>query len=239
MKRHAIGLFVAAMVLSAVTLSAADLTIDYQMNTVAQDYANNYLTFQGKAVSVAKDQFAPGADAVSGASKLESTAMFNIYRFDIFGGKLLPGGLRSLFLYPVADDGTRTGDGLTAIKNADGSLMIRFIHRGTAYQLTTDKTGKLTLPGAVVKTRRIGHTDNLISTDFSRSGKVADVDWRKVWNSSIADGKSIGGTTSKTGKITDDVATSTVYVWSGDLQLAFDGKILKINGALNAALPKK
>ncbi len=233
MKKRAIILFVAAFALSAIALSAADLTIAYQVNTTAQDYANNFLTFQGKAVSAVKDQF----DAATSASKMESTALFNVYRFDIFGGKLLPGGLRGLFLYPVADEGTRTGDGLTVIKNADGSLTIRYVHRGTANQFSTDAGGKFVLPTSVIKTRKIGHTDNKISTDFSRTGKVADVDWKKVWDTSIADGKAIPGTPAKTGKVVDDVATSTVYVWAGALQFAFDGKILKINGALDAKKP--
>jgi hypothetical protein len=50
-------------------LWAADLSIDMRVNTGAKDYANNYLTFKGKAVSVDKDQYAPGAtDATSGVS---------------------------------------------------------------------------------------------------------------------------------------------------------------------------
>jgi len=234
----ALGISLLALAAAA---AAADLSVSLQVNTASKDYANNFLTFQGKAVSVVKDQFAEapagGADAVSGASKLESTAMFNVYRWDVFGGKLLPGGLRSFFLYPVADDGTRTGDGLSVTKAADGSITVRFVHRGTANEFKTDAAGKLSLPAAVVKTRKIGHTDNQISTDFSATGKVADVDWKKVWDASIADGKAIGTTASKTGKIADDAANSSVYVWGGNLQLALEGKILKVSGELSARKP--
>ncbi len=229
MKKRAVILFVALFALSALALSAADLTVGYQMNTAAQDYANNYLTFQGKAVSAVKDQF----DAATSASKLESTPMFNVYRWDALGGKLLPGGLRGLFLYPVADEGTRTGDGLTAVKNADGSILVRYVHRGTANELVTDRSGRFVLPGGVVRARKIGHTNNVISTDFSRTGKVADVDWNKVWDTSIAADKAIAGTPAKTGPVTQDVANSNVYVWSGPLQFALDGRILKISGALD------
>ena len=230
--------FAMAFALSTFAASAADLSISLQVNTASKDYANNYLTFIGKAVSAEKDQYTE-TDATSGASKLESTPMFNVYRWDIFGGKLLPGGLRGLFLYPVASDDTRTGDGLSVIKNADGSLLIRYVHRGTANQFSTDAAGKVSLPSLVVKTRKIGHFDNVISTDFSPTGKVANVDWKKVWDASITDGKQVGTTASKTGKIVDDMATSNVYVWTGTLQFTVDGKILKVAGDLNAGTLKK
>ena len=229
MKKRALALFVALFALTAVALSAADLTIDYQVNTGAQDYANNYLTVQGKAFTANKDQF----DTKTGASKLESTLMFNVYRFDALGGKLLPGGLRGLLLYPVADDGTRTGDGLTVTKNSDGSILVRYCHRGTANELLTDRNGRFVLPGATVRARKIGHSNNVISTDFSRTGKVADIDWNKVWDTSIASDKAIPGTPAKTGPVAPDAANSTVYVWTGPLQFTLDGRTFKINGALD------
>lgn len=240
MKRKIALLVALSLFVSAFGLFAADLSIDMQVNVTAKDYANNYLTFTGAPVKVAKDQFVPGPDAVSGASKLESTSLFNIYRFDIFGGKLLPGGLRSFLLYPVADDGTRTGDNLTVSKDASGVITVRFIHRGTAYEFSTDAKGQLALPTTAVKTRVIGTTDNkTISTDFSSDGTVAKVDWKKVWDASIVDGKQVGSSTVKTGKIGSDVATSNVYVWSGILQFTFDGKILKVTGDLSAKAPAK
>jgi hypothetical protein len=225
------------MLLAGAALWAADLSISYQVNTAAKDYANNFLTFTGKAVAVDKDQFDEKPDATSSASKQESTAMFNVYRFDIFGGKLLPGGLRNFFLYPVADNAIRLGDGLSVAKAASGAIMVRYIHRGTAFEFQTDATGKLALPSTVVKSRKIGHTDNTISTDFSPSGKVSDVDWKKVWDASIPDGKAVGSTPSKTGKIVPDAADSHVYVWGGVLQFNFDGKILKVAGDLSARKP--
>jgi hypothetical protein len=228
---------VGAMLLAGAALWAADLSISYQVNTVAKDYAGNFLTFTGKPVAVDKDQVDEKPDATSSASKQESTAMFNVYRWDIFGGKLLPGGLRNFFLYPVADNAIRLGDGLSVSKAASGAIIVRFVHRGTAFEFQTDAAGKLALPAAVVMSRKIGHTDNTISTDFSPSGKVADVDWKKVWDKSIPDGKAIGSTASKTGPILPDAADSHVYVWGGILQFGFDGKILKMAGDLSARKP--
>jgi hypothetical protein len=228
------------LLVAAVGAFAADLTIDYQVNTTAKDYANNFLTFQGKPVSAVKDQFVAGPDGVSGASKAESTAMFNVYRWDIFAGKLLPGAFRSFLLYPVADDATRTGDNLTVIKNADGSITVRYIHRGTANEFTTDTKGVLTFPVTTARTRKIATTDNkVVSSDFSSDGTVKGVDWKKVWDATNTGGKQIGTTADKTGAITPDVATSNIYVWAGSLQFTFTNGILTVKGELNAANPKK
>lgn len=226
-----IGLVV-ALGATAAGAPAADLTIDYQLNAVAADDAGNYLTFAGKPASVTKDAF----DAVSGASKANSTELFTVYRLDPKGGKLLPGGLRGLFLYPVAGDKTRTDDNLSVVKAADGTITIQSVHRGTAYQIVTDKTGALVLPLKNVMTRKIGYIvgagPQVISSDFSASGTAATVDWKKVWDSKVADGKAINGTANKTGPIATDLADSTIAFWSGKLQVSFDGKILKISGGL-------
>jgi hypothetical protein len=204
------------------------------VNTTAQDYAGNYLTFKGAVNSVEKDQFAAGTDATSGASKLASTEVFNAYRFDVKGRPTMPSALRFVLLYAVANDGIRTGDNLKVIKAAGGGITVRFVHRGSAFEIVTDAAGKLLLPATGMKNRRIGHTDNTISTDFSPSGKTADVDWKKVWDTSIADGKQVGTTATKTGKVTADTATSDMFQWEGAYQLAFDGKLLKITAALDA-----
>jgi hypothetical protein len=227
-------LLIAAFVLCAFAASAADLTIDMQVNTAAKDYANNYLTFKGANNSVDKDQFVLAADGTTGASKLLSTELFNSYRFDVRGKKTIPGGLRSLLMYPVADDGTRTGDNLQVSKAADGTIMVRYVHRGTAYEIVTDKTGALVLPTTTVRTRKIGHSDNQIHADFSSNGKASGVDWAKVWNASIADGKQVGSTTSKTGTIAPDVADSEFFVLAGTLKFTYAGNMLKIAGELNA-----
>jgi len=231
MKKVLIILSLLALGVAAFGQTAPMLSIDYQFNVVAADVANNYLTFKGPVASAAKDQL----DAVSGASKLESTFNFNYYRNDIFGKKILPGALRGLFLYPIALN-ERTDDAITAVKNADGSIRVRFTHRGTANEITTDKSGKITFPGFTAQSRKIGFIagegPQVISTDFSPTGKAANIDWAKVWDAKIAGGKVIGTSTSKTGDITPDVANSELVGYEGFLQFAFDGKILKIAGDL-------
>ncbi len=229
--RKQTAFLVVVFALCALALQAADLSIDMQVNVAAADDANNYLSYTGKAGSASKDGF----DAKTGASTLKSTAMLNAYRTDVQGGKTLPGGLRSLLLYPVAGNPTRVDDNLSAVKNSDGSILVRYVHRGTAYELLTDKAGKFSLPGSV-KTRKIGyiagHDPQVISSDFSSDGKASGVDWKKVWDASIAE-SAIAGTANKTGKIAMDEANSTWYVWSGALQFSLDKNILKIKGDLD------
>jgi hypothetical protein len=237
MRRISVLFIAAVFTLGAFAAYAADLSIDEQVNTVTTDNVNSYLSFKGGIATVQKDQFDPkkvvteGTDVITGASKQMSTEVFNAYRLDAKGKKTMPGGLRGLFLYAVAGD-TRASDNLTVTKAADGVILVRYIHRGTAYEFATDKTGKLALPMAI-KMRAIGTTDNkIIGSDFGSS--VKDVNWAKVWDASVPDGKQLGTTTAKTGKILSDEANSDIYVWAGALQLAFDGKILKVSGSLDA-----
>lgn len=237
-----IALSIALLALAGLAFAQAPaapaLVIDYQMNAVAADDANNYFSFKGPVAS-AKDQFDAKkdyVDGITGASKLESTLVFNYYRNDIFGKKILPGGFRSLFLYPIAGDKTRLEDGYNVAKLADGSIRVRFAHRGTASEIVTDKTGKVTFPGATVMSRKIGYIagegPQVISNEFSADGTAAKIDWAKVWDKNIAGGKAIGTTTNKTGDITPDVATSEILGYEGGLQFTFDGKILKVAGEL-------
>lgn len=214
-------------------VQAADLEIETQVNVAMPDDANNYFSFKGPVGAVAKDQFV-AIDAVSGASKLKGTEVFNKYRLDVQNKATLPSGLRGLFLYGLSGNPTRLSDGLTVLKAADGTIVIRMVHRGTAYEISTDKSGIIALPSFSVMMRKIGHTDNIISTDFSATGKVADVAWVKVWDASIADGKVVGTTASKTGKIGPDLATSNFFYYEGNLKVTFENNILRIKGALDA-----
>lgn len=231
MKKLLLSIIVSMLVSAG--LFAADLVIDMQFNLSGKDYKNNYLTFKGKNGNVEKDQFDPAkvVDSVTGASIKKSTETFNAYRNDSKGKTTMPGSLRSLLMYAVASDATRVEDNLQVKKNADGTILVRYIHRGSAYEVTTDKNGVITFPTTSVKTRKIGDTDNSISTDFSKTGKTADVDWTKVWDANIADGKDIGK--SKTGKIGVETATSELVFLEGTYKISIKGTIMKIAAELN------
>ncbi len=232
MKKIAIAVSLLALAGFSFAQATPTLKIDYQVNAVAADDANNYLTFTGPVSSSNKDGF----DAVTGASKHESTFTFNYYRNDIFGKKILPGGLRGMFLYPIAGDKTRTDDALNVTKLSDGSIRVRYIHRGTANEVTTDTSGKLVFPGAKFMARKVGYIvgegPQVIASDFYVDDMTAKVDWNKVWDRNIKGGKVIGATTQKTGDIVVDVANSEILGYEGTLQFTFDGKILKVVGEL-------
>ena len=225
---------------AGLAVSAEDLTIDYQYNVAAKD-SGNYLSYSGplRLVTVNKDTL----DAVSGASKQRSTALFSAYQTDIAGRAAFPSAVRSLLLYPVAPEAIRTEDALSVTKASNGVITAQFVHRGVAYRVTTDAQGKVTFPKGNYAIRTVGYIQGagpqVISTDFSAVGTAAKIDWAKVWDTKIAAGKAVqGSTTAKTGAVTNDWETSTMFQWSGPLQFTFDRNILKISGQLKATRPR-
>jgi len=231
------GVFLAAVFVSAQNL---DLKIDYQFNVSAQD-SGNYLSFSGpqRFGTADKDTY----DAVSGASKQKSTALFSTaYQTDIAGKTAFPNTVRCLLLYPVQYPAGRTEDNLTVTKAANGVITVQFVHRGTAYRLITDAQGKLSFPKGNNAMRAIGYIagegPQVISKDFSSDGTAAKVDWTKVWNANTPSGTAITGpnapANAKTGPFVNDWENSSIFHFAGALQFTFDGKILKINGTLRA-----
>ncbi|HOV62462.1 MAG TPA: hypothetical protein PLG43_01105 [Spirochaetia bacterium] len=245
MRKAFFTLLVSLLLISNASLFAQDLKIDYQYNLSAPDYANNFFYFAGKTryLDSGASRFTTpdgkpvdgkdGLDATTQASKYKSTEFFNAYQYDILGKQIIPSGLRGLFLFALCPESQRIGDGLQVIKNSDGSLLIHYVHRGTAYEFSTDASGKIEFPTKGFKKRVIGHTDNTIHTDFSPTGKVANVDWKKVWDTSIADGKQVGSTPTKTGKVSPDMPDPTsMFYYEGALKTSLSGSILKISGDL-------
>lgn len=230
-------LIVAALVAAAGLACAQDLKIDFQVD-VATAAPGSYFTFTGpiRYLAVDKDH----VDAKSGASLANSTELFNGYRYDVKGKLTLPEGLRGLFLFAVAVGKQRTDDHLTVNKAADGVITIQYTHRGTAYELVTDKTGKMSFPAGPYRKRAIGFIEGenpqVLHRDFSPDGTAAKVDWRKAWDAAVVGGKEIAaGKPARTGAITPDVAASdSMFYWEGNLQVTFDRNILKVVGGLNA-----
>jgi hypothetical protein len=229
-------LFLVVCFAAAGTLFAQNLNIDFQYNVSAPD-AGNYLTFLGplRYILVNKDTY----DAVSGASKQKTTALFVPYQTDIMGKAAFPSGVRGLFLYPVSSPETRQQDNLNVSKAANGVITIQYAHRGTAYRIVTDNQGRVNFPRGSYSSRVIGYIQGagpqVISRDFSSDGTAARIDWAKVWNARVAAGSSIPGhDTAKTGEIVNDWETSSMFFWTGPLQFTFDRNILKITGTLRA-----
>jgi len=198
----------------AVSDGSEDLVIDFQVNLAAEDAANHFNWKGNIRYMAAEDSF----DAVSGASALGSTHLFQAYLYDVEGKATMSTGLRGLFLFGVNPLAQLQGDNLNAAKNSDGSIVIQYVHRGTAYRFTTDTKGVLALPGGSFESRKIG-TPQEIEAAFSSNGKATGVDFAKVWSSDVANA---------------GADPAAMYVFDGGLQVTLESNILAIKGTLTA-----
>ncbi|MDR0563287.1 MAG: hypothetical protein LBG73_11455 [Spirochaetaceae bacterium] len=218
-------------------VAAQELVINYRYNTAGPD-SSNYLSFRSpiRYVAVEKDS----VDTISGASKFKSTALFSPIQTDMLGKATFPAGVRGLLLFPVASDSTRIEDNLHAAKASNGVITIEYVHRGVAYKISTDKTGKLGFPRGNFLMRTIGyiegHNPQVIAKEFSPAGDADSVDWKKVWDAHIPSGKEITpGNSVKTGGIQNDYGDLTaLFNWDGTLQVGYDESLLTISGSLRA-----
>ncbi|HAH61848.1 MAG TPA: hypothetical protein DCL73_07100 [Treponema sp.] len=171
----------AVFAVSLVAASAQKATIDYRFNTVKDD-GKNYFNWSADGKSV-KDSF----DAASGASKVKSTAAFDVVRFDSTGKRqAIPGGLRGLMLYPVASRATADDDAFT-VKTEGKKVTITFVHRGTAYKVTSDDKGVVDLASGFQIAKDVGANLGgkfILKDEFVKAGgnknSMADLDWSKV-----------------------------------------------------------
>jgi hypothetical protein len=223
-------------------LAAQELKIDLQYKVTGPD-SGNFLTFSGplRYIEARGDTY----DAKTSASVQRSTRLFTAYQTDMLGNAAFPTGLRSLLLFPVAVDTTRIEDNLQVSKAANGAITMQYIHRGVAYGIITDTTGKINLgpagPAASTQMyqRTIGYIQGtgpqVLHADFSPDGSAARVDYSKVWNTAIISDKNIGSTQNKTGpRIVDSPDLASLFYWNGALQATFDNNLLKMSGTLNA-----
>lgn len=221
----------------AVSDGSEDLKISFQMNVEEAD-ANNFFSFAGNIRYMAVEMDQP--DEITGASKLGSTHLFQPYRYDVEGKNVISGGLRGLFLFGANPWEQAVGDALNASKASDGTITVQYAHRGTAYRITTDSSGKIMFPDGNFEARAIGYiasgAPQVISTDFSADGTSATVDWDKVWDSKVAGGKVVTeGVDKKTGDIRSDADNpDSMYYYDGSLQASLDNGVLKIDGFLTS-----
>lgn len=211
---------IAALVLVAVAglAVAQKVSIDFRFNTEAAD-AKNHFNWSANGKSV-KDGF----DAATGASIAQSTTAFNVVRYDNDTTKknAIPAGLRALVLYPVAAWNTATSDAFTVTANGK-QLVIRFIHRGTAYQVTTDSKGKIDTDDSFKIAAGVGENVGgkfLIKDEFLKAGgdktNMADLDWNKI---TLVD---------------DEAAEDAAVDYDGELTASLKKGILTIKGNLKA-----
>jgi hypothetical protein len=229
--------FAGIFLVGAFVSAQAPLVIDYSYDTSGRGTAaTNYVTYTGpqRLATGTKDTY----DATTGASKQRTTALFtSAYQLDIAQRITFPDAVRGLLLYPVSDDSFRTDDNLT-VTQANGVITIQYAHRGTAYRVTTDRTGKVQFPKGTYETKVIGYIQGagpqVISTDYTdgRATTANRIDWTKVWNKADKGGKTVPGSTAQTTTIIDNWPVSTIFHFRGELQFALTGTILTIKGSL-------
>lgn len=216
----------AAAMLAAMAFSASargssepaaepDATIDFRFNAVSDD-GQNYLNW-----SVAGENIADTFDAASGASRAQTTSRFNAVRYDASGQrKAVPAGLRGLVLYPVASRATADNDAFT-VETQGNQVTVTFIHYGTAYRITTDSNGSLSLSGGGFQTASVCENIGgrfLLRAEYVKEGgdrsNMADADWSKI-------------------PLVADAADSDAdYTYDGTLTLRYANGVLTMTGGL-------
>lgn len=215
------ALFFAAAFAALVTLgcsnNAQKVSLDVRFNALAEDSANYFKWSEGGNAAVAD-----GYDAATGASKAQSTTRFDAVRYDNETSKkaAIPSGLRSLVLFPIASFDTAVNDAFTVTENGK-QLTIRFVHRGTAYQIITDSNGKIDM--ATSFSTAAGVADNI-------AGKFLLKDEYLVAGGSKNDMNALDWT-----KITltaDTAAADATRSFEGTLDASYKNGILTVKGSL-------
>jgi len=234
------ALFMVALVASGTF--AADVTLVASFNITGKDAVKSVFTVKGALGSVENDSVDPKlVDVVGGASLKKGTELWNLYRPDTTDKKLAqwPAGFQSLVKYAVSNVAQYKSDNFQAKKAADGVITIYYAHRGTAYKIVTDKTGKLEMNSQTQWKRAIGFmpaapaTEQLLGKDFAPSGTATDLNFLKVFDGSVASGKVIAeGAPNKVADMFVDVAPSAT-AFQGAAALTLVGNVLTIKGDFN------
>ncbi|MDR2900336.1 MAG: hypothetical protein LBV20_02290 [Treponema sp.] len=183
MNRKIAVLAILVLLMSAVSVFAQSVRIDYRMNVRAADPSGNYLKWSLGSLNVSD-----ALDTATGASKMKSTAQFDAVRYDSADTKqaAIPGGLRSLMLFPIADWNTAVSDSLLVGTNGK-QVLIRYVHRGNAYEFRTDTNGKLDiLTGCKIAAGIADNNNNtfVLKPAYLKPGqdpqKMSNLDWTKI-----------------------------------------------------------
>ena len=125
-----------------------------------------------------------------------------------------------MLLYPVSNFDVAQFDNLTVSENA-GVITVCFVHRGTAYELTTDKKGNFNVLTGAKIARNVGDNNMNVFTvkpEYLKAGgdaaKMSDLDWSKVQ------------------LVNDTYSPEAAYHYEGTLKFTFKNNVLGISGTL-------
>ncbi|HHU37325.1 MAG TPA: hypothetical protein GXZ47_08860 [Treponema sp.] len=182
MKRFLALLTILALIITSSGLFAQNVRIDLRLNTEKADSSNYFNWVLGNDVT--KDSF----DTSTGASRSSSTATFDVVRYDSVTTKkaTMPASFRGIVLFPVSSFQSIKDDGLTVTEGSNG-LVIRYVHRGTAYQMTTDKKGNFNVRTDAKIARGIAENiggNFVFKSQYTKAGtdgtNTSDLDWSKI-----------------------------------------------------------
>ena len=218
MKKFLFLPFLSFIILSSCKDDKEFFVVDYRVNVSSQSYDTNYFnwSFGDKKI---EDKF----DVASQASLRKSTGEFNTVRYT---GRAedkqltMPQGLRSLFLYAVANWSILEGDNLH-VKKEGGVIRVRYVHHGKAYELTTDEKGEFDVL-----------TGSKMAKDFA-----TEVEHKKY---EIKEAFLIGDDPALMKNLNWDILTfnpdkyaqNSPYHFEGKLKFEFNDNVLQIKGKL-------
>ncbi|MDR9860093.1 hypothetical protein [Treponema socranskii] len=198
---------------------ATDVKIDYKMDISAKNHDTDYFTWTVGNETV-QDKF----DAASGASLKGSTRAFNAVRFaepTADRKASMPAGLRSVFLFALADPSFVKSHALQVTNDA-GVITVRFVRKTNAFELKTDKKGNFNLLTGSKIAKNV--TDKkgdgfVIKPEYLKQGgdvsNMADLDWSKI---PLAD---------------DAFSSDAAYHYDGNVKFTFKDNVLRITGTLS------
>lgn len=213
----------AVFFISAVYFAAAEpineVRIDYKLDTAKENYETNYFNWTKDNGETIKDKF----DVKSGASIKGSTKAFNAVRYSEPAADkkaAIPQGLRSLFLFALCDRKIAESHALQ-VSQKQGVITVRFIRKGTAYELKTDKKGNFNLLTSSKCAKDIAEKSEngfMIKSAYIKKGgeasKMQDLDWSKI-------------------KFTGDTYNpEAAYHYEGILKFTLENNILSISGTM-------
>lgn len=168
----------------SITPAANQVSVEFRFDVENDGSDSNYFYWTADGSAVCEDGF----DATTGASIAKSTTGFNVVRYDNENDrkKAIPLGLRNLMLEAVSPRSVPVGDYFT-VNQTGKKLLITFVHRGTAYRITTDDDGMLdTASSFEIAGDLIEKVDgkSVVKKEFAIAGadvsNLANVDLTKV-----------------------------------------------------------
>ena len=224
MKKTAItGILSAVLLTTALSFAAADpatdVKIDYKMDLSLKNHDADYFSWTVGNQTV-QDKF----DAASGASLNGSTRAFNAVRFaepTKDRKASMPAGLRSVFLFAIANPSFVKSHGLQVTNNA-GTITVRFVRKTNAFELKTDKKGNFNLlTGSKIAKNVTDKKDDgfVVKPEYLKQGgdanNMADIDWSKLPLEK------------------DAFSPDAAYHYDGNVKFTLKNNVLRITGTLS------